>query len=41
MQLQLHWSIDTVLKHEENSLNYYIKGDGSFKALGTLGEELL
>ena len=41
MQMQLHWSIDTVLKHEENSLNYYIKGDGSFKALGTTGEEIL
>ncbi|MBI3555187.1 MAG: hypothetical protein HY074_02845 [Deltaproteobacteria bacterium] len=41
MQLQLHWSIDTVLKHEENSVNYYIKGDGSFKALGSLGEEIL
>ncbi len=40
MQLQLHWSIDTVMKHEENSLNYYIKGDGTFKALGTMGEEL-
>jgi hypothetical protein len=40
MQLQLHWSVDTVLKHEQNTVDFFVKGDGSFEALGSSGRQI-
>lgn len=40
MQLNLHWSIDTILKHTERTENFYIKGNGAFKVLGSNGQVL-
>ncbi|MCM2323290.1 MAG: hypothetical protein NDJ90_08500 [Oligoflexia bacterium] len=32
-ELQIHWSVDTVLKHMENTDNFYVRGDGAFRQL--------
>lgn len=37
MQLQLHWSVDTVMKHEQRTENFYVKGDGTYKVMGSSG----
>jgi len=33
MELNLNWSVDSVLKHMGQSVRYYIRGDGLFKNL--------
>ena len=33
MQLDMHWSVDTTLKHIENTENFYIRGDGLLQQL--------
>ena len=37
LQLQLHWSVDTVMSHKEDTDDFYVKGDGTFQALGSSG----
>lgn len=33
MEIRLNWSVDTVLKHMQQSVRFYIRGDGLFKNL--------
>lgn len=33
MEIRLNWSVDTVLKHMQESVRFYIRGDGLFKDL--------
>jgi hypothetical protein len=33
MQVQLQWSVDTIMKHIQNTANYYVRGDGQFQNL--------
>lgn len=33
MQLNLNWSVDTVIKHSQQAETFYVGGDGSFKKL--------
>jgi hypothetical protein len=33
MEIQLHWSVDTILKHSESTTSFFVRGDGAFTNL--------
>ncbi len=33
MEIRLNWSVDTVIKHMQQSVRFYVRGDGLFKNL--------
>jgi hypothetical protein len=41
MEIRLNWSVDTVLRHMQQSVRFYIRGDGLFKNIsdGTVPSE--
>jgi hypothetical protein len=33
--IEIKWSVDTALKHQQNTASYYVRGDGQFNNLAT------
>jgi hypothetical protein len=33
MQIQMHWGVSNVISHDENTDNFYIRGDGQFSQI--------
>ena len=33
VEIQMQWTLDTMLAHDERSFSYYVRGDGDFQEI--------